>query len=104
MALPVLGSKLQLLPSDSGTLPSIIRSIEPELSSKMRTFGGGGFVSVCCARARPEIARIAIPASAAAASDRVTWFLMSDSFLPDDSSRTLDRPRDDARSVRLDPF
>ena len=41
----------------------------------MRTFGGGGFVSVCCARATADIASSATPADAAA-HDRVTWILM----------------------------
>src|ERR1700677_4883950 len=35
----------------SGRVPSIIRSIEPELSTRSSTLGSGGLVSVCCARA-----------------------------------------------------
>src|SRR5581483_559230 len=35
----------------SGSEPSIIRSIEPELSTSSRTFGFGGLRSSCCARA-----------------------------------------------------
>jgi hypothetical protein len=31
----------------SGIVPSIMRSIDPELSRRMRTFGTGGLVSVC---------------------------------------------------------
>src|SRR4029077_2583894 len=41
--------------SFSGRLPSIMYSIDPELSMRSITFGSGGFVSTCpvCARADP---------------------------------------------------
>src|SRR5580765_3238209 len=37
--------------SDSGVLPSSMFSIEPDVSSRMRTFGSGGLTSIVCARA-----------------------------------------------------
>ncbi len=52
-----------------------MRSIEPELSSRMSTFGGGGFTSVCWARARPGTPSSATPA-VAAIKDRMNGILM----------------------------
>src|SRR5258708_7939633 len=49
----------------SGRVPSIIRSIDPELSIRRSTFGGGGFTSSCCARAAAEARTNATPAEAA---------------------------------------
>src|ERR1700722_2104971 len=51
-----LSVQLQALPSVSGVLPSIIRSIEPELSTRRRTLGSGGVVSVCWALPPPGAA------------------------------------------------
>src|ERR1700678_2603493 len=49
--LPGTSVQLHVVPGVlSGRTPLIIRSIDPELSTRSRTLGSGGFVSVCCAR------------------------------------------------------
>ena len=69
---PDVGSQLHVFAGLlSGSEPSIMRSIEPELSSRMRTFGSGGFVSTCWARAVPPAKRPSESTPADAAETRI---------------------------------
>src|SRR5882672_4706426 len=75
----VLHVTLQLLvpPTlSSGRLPSIIRSIDPELSIKRRTLGSGGLTSSCCARASPRPPTTSATHADAPTSDRPIRILM----------------------------
>ena len=62
-----LSVQLHALPSVSGVLPSTMRSMDPELSMRSKTFGSGGLVSTCCACAAPDAKSTAIPEAAASA-------------------------------------
>ena len=80
-ATPVVGVQLQVIVpavsaqlhalSASCVLASIMRSIEPELSMRSITFGSGGLVSICWARAIDGAAASATHADAAS-SDRAS--------------------------------
>jgi hypothetical protein len=67
LPLAVVGD--EVLGSVSGVLPSIIRSIDPELSMSSMTLGSGGFVSVCWALA-PLATATSATAADAAVNDR----------------------------------
>src|SRR5579859_7229606 len=96
-ALPMpLSVQLHEKPSDSGVLPSMRRSIDPELSMSSRTFGGGGFVSTCWARAAGAAVARASPARPPSTADHERYLrvIMARSSSP----RTLDGTRDEART------
>jgi hypothetical protein len=80
---PVAVAGSEVLGSVSGVLPSIIRSIDPELSMRSSTLGSGGLVSVCWAPASPVATSSATAANAAVNDRGQHWasVLIVESFL-----------------------
>src|SRR5580692_10140175 len=71
----------------SGIVPSIIRSIDPELSIRRRTFGSGGLASTCCAKEAADQNKVLAPKATAIRMTMCAFMFAS--LLRPDSARVV---------------